>query len=156
MKTVAFLAAVILGSFFLTPQAHAGKVGKLAGKYSGSGMLTDKRNAPTFTYQYTFDDLVVKVSAAGKVSGSATVRAAVSSGGSPFFPVGTTSVTATGKVTDFKRTSSKITATGELKFSDGTEVHGTFSVAAKTGKGTYKVNFSDSDLDAKFKVSKKK
>ncbi len=156
MKSLPLLAALVCSSLFFTPQAHAKKVGKLAGNYTGSGTFIDKTNAPVSTYKFIFSDLVLKVSSSGKINGSATVTAQISSNGSPYLPIGSQPVTGSGKVTDVEVTKSKITATGTMKFSDGSEVHGTFSVAAKTGKGTFKVKVSNSQYDVNFKASKKK
>jgi len=37
-----------------------------------------------------------------------------------------------------------------------TKVDGTYSVVAKTGKGSFKVSFHDNNFDADFKVTKKR
>jgi hypothetical protein len=156
MKTLALLATVIAGSLFLAPQAHAAKAGKLVGKYSGGGTLTDKRSAPVSTYLYTFSDLKLKLTGNGKISGSATVTASISSFGGPFMVITVGTLSVTGKAENIKVSKAKTTATGQLKFSDGTEVHGTFSVGTKTGKGSFQAKESTPEFDVDFKVTKGK
>jgi hypothetical protein len=156
MKTLALLTTLLAGSIFLAPQAQAAKVGKLAGIYSGKGTLTDKRTAPMQVYRYTFKPLKVKVSATGVITGSATVIAEISTNGSPFLPIITSKVTVSGKLKAIKITKTKSTATGMLVFSDGTKVDGKFTVATKTGKGTFIAKAVTPDYDVNFTVSKSK
>lgn len=155
MKTLALLTTVVLTSL-LAPQAHAAKLGKLAGTYTGGGVVVDKRNAPLNTYRFTFTNLAVTVSPKKKISGSSTVLAEVSFAGGPYSPITTQQVSVTGTVTSVTVKGKKLVASGELTFSDGTKVNGTFSVAAKTGKGKFLVKQSDASFDIDFTASKKK
>jgi hypothetical protein len=156
MKTLGLVVALVIASLSLTSQAHAGSVGKVAGNYTGSGVLIDKRSSPISTYQYSFADMKIKVKKNGKISGTAIVTVSVSSSGSAFLPITTTPVSATGAVTNLETSGGKIKGAGTVTFSDGTTVMGNFSVAAKTGKGSFKVKDSTTEFDANFKVSKKK
>jgi len=107
MKTLTLLAAAVASSLFLTPHAQARPVGKIAGKYSGSGVFTDKRTATTSTYQYTFDPLKVNVSSSENFRVQ-HITIAIALPGGAFIPIATSSVTVKGNVTAIQENGSKL------------------------------------------------
>lgn len=153
MKIIPLLASLAAAAILSPAQSQAAPVGKLAGTYKGGGTLLDKR-MPMYVYKYVYTAVKVKVSSKGVIFGDCDVARFTSYNGGEFMPAGSSNLKISGAATKVKVAKGKITAKGKLKFYDGTEIDGTFSVAAKTGKGSFSVQDKNAETEVSFLLKK--
>jgi hypothetical protein len=158
-----FALAIVLGfvSVLAIPPAQARKLpAGLAGTYVGSGTIEDRLN-PWF---YKIDNISLTLTGQGKVTGSAVMFIYAVSDGIRYPASGPIIFTAKGRITaPVKLKTGHLIGYASVNFST-TDVEaypypfsfeGSFSVNAKSGKGTFKQDYSD-QLGATEAVLKKK